>query len=229
MLLALATAAPTKAEHTPDHRYIIVGTVTNDAGDTLCGIEVRAAVIGAPVASDQNRTATTDLFGRYRIQLHIHNGMGDAQPSEIGKGIRVTIDSLGLAQLTSATPNSGDSQGWGAKTIDFTAAGGVKSPGLCTREVALIASGGVGAVAVAFLTWRYVPRPHRSGRVHRELKAVPGVTRARARELKGAGVQSVKELAEVDPEELASSTNLTPKQARLLVKRAKESLNEPKA
>lgn len=220
-LLALAAFAlawaPARAEHEPGHRYFVVGTVTNDLGEPLCGYVVRAADTDLPSA-DSNRTATTDGAGYYHIQLHMHSHTVEPTNNNEGDAILVTVEGTGVSATRLADPNAANADGWGQQTVDLTVPDG---KGRCPN---LALYGGV-AIAVVLpvvgAVWFY-RRPRRAARGSRDLVKVSGVTRQRARELGKAGVRSVKDLAVADPEELSKATNLSPKQARLFVKRAQE-------
>jgi len=221
LLVALAPLAG--AEHDADHRYYVVGTVTDGSGEPLCGVTVRASDVSVGSTLDTNRTATTDGSGRYRIQLHLHGPEVAAEDANAGDTLIVTVEGTSASRTAIALENAANPEGWGQQTVDLSAPDGRTA---CLRAADIAVFGGIGALAaggvVAALL--FLRRPRGGGRTHRELLSVPGVTRARARELEGAGVRSVKDLSEADPDALSRSTSITPKQARLLVKRAEEFL-----
>lgn len=223
--LAVASGPSATAEHTLHHRYFITGTVTDELGRPLCGVTVRAADLTSPNGDgSDNRTATTDGSGVYTIQLHMHDGdaADGAVPSEVNAHIHVSIDGTSVSEAHFATPNGGHPDGWGLQTVPLTAPSGVQDR--CGLGALLVPLGIVLAVALAVIAavWmRRRPRGRGSGSM-KALLAVPGVTRARARELGSFGIRSVKDLGEADPEELSKKTNLTAKESRLLVKRAQE-------
>ncbi|MEK6851864.1 MAG: helix-hairpin-helix domain-containing protein, partial [Candidatus Thermoplasmatota archaeon] len=116
--------------------------------------------------------------------------------------------------------------GWGQQTVDLSVVDGRTS---CLRAVDLAIYGGMAALAAVGLiaaAW-FLRRPRGGGRAHRDLLAVSGVTRVRARELEGVGIRGVRDLADADPEALSRTTSLSPKEARLIVRRAQEG-REPK-
>jgi len=222
LVLLVALAPLAGAEHDSDHRYYVVGTVTDGSGEPLCGVTVRAADVSVASNADTNRTATTDGSGRYHIQLHLHSQEVAAENANVGDTLRVTVEGTSASRTVLAAENAGNPEGWGQQSVDLAVSDGRTN---CLRAADLAIYGGVGALAAggvvaAFLLLR---RPRGGGRTHRELRSVSGVTRARARELDEAGVRSVKDLSEADPEALSKATSLTPKQARLFVKRAGES------
>jgi len=223
MLYVLALAALflplAGAEHEPDHRYFLVGTVTGASGEPLCGVTVRAADVDVASNADTNRTGTTDGSGRYHIQLHLHSPEVAGENANVGDAILVTVEGTSASRTTVALENAANPDGWGQQTVDLSAPEG-RTQCLGATEIALyggVGALGVGGVVAGFL---FLRRPRGGGRGYRELLSVPGVTRARARELDAAGVRDAKGLSEADPEALSKSTSLTPKQARLLVKRA---------
>ena len=219
-----AVAGPAQAEHTSDHRYFFVGSVTTTAGESVCGLEVRAYMEEMAGSPDMDRSAPTDWNGRYAVQLHMHSGYTEeAQPSDSGKTVIVTIDSVGVNESVIVTPNDLNPQGWGQLTVDLEVPDTVKSTSLCLKDVAIYSGVGVGGTAAAVGGIWYVRKPRGgTSRGRRDLMRIPGVTRAKARELEGAGVRSAEDLAEANPSEIASKSNLTAKQARSLVKRAQE-------
>ena len=223
LALALAAVPRAQAEHTPHHRYFITGTVTNDLGQPVCGLVVRAADITAPKEDGSNdRTATTDASGQFTIQLHEHDGIGDAgpPPGDLNNTIRVSIESVGLSQTVKATPIGGDEEKWGQQTLAFSVPTQTRGSCLSLGETALWGGAVIGGIAlIVALVW-LVRRPRRVGRG--DLRKVPGVGRARARELEGMGIKSVVALAGADPNDISRNSNLTPKQAKALVKRASE-------
>lgn len=224
--ILLAAPPPAAAEHTPHHRYFITGTITDNLGQPLCGILVRAADVtdSMPDGSD-NRTATTDGSGVYTIQLHMHDGdtTDGATPSEQGHTIHVEIAGTSVMRMVLATANAGNPSGWGQQSgVDLTAPAGTRDQ--CGLGPVLIVAGVGGGVAFMVLAVVWVRRrPRGVGKgSQKALLAVPGITRVRAREIGSFGIRSVKELAEADPAELSSKTNMSAKEARLVVKRAKE-------
>ncbi len=229
-LMAVFLASSARAEHLPDHRYFLVGTVTNELGEPLCGVTVRAADITKP-SPDNNRTAVTDASGAYRIQLHMHDSFdieanAPRSAHNVGDTILVTIDGTTVSEIRTAVKNTRNPNGWGEQTVDLPAEG---LRGSCPPppDYAKIGIGVGGAAAAAIAIVWLVRRPSRLGRGSRAgLRELPGVGRARARELEGFGIRGVDDLAATSPEKLSAGTTLTPKQARLMVKRAKESLSK---
>ena len=216
-----------RGEHTPSHRYFIVGIVTNELGEPVCGVTVHAADIDQP-ASDNNRTAVTDGSGAYSIQLHMHALIDDetGQTRSVhNEGDRILVTTANASSIVVfADKNTANPDvAWGQQTVDLIAVG---IRGQCPN-LAIIALGiGGVAVAIILIVW-FVRRPRRSGRGSRAgLRKIPSVGRARARELEGMGIRDVEDLAAASPDKLSAGTTLTPKQARLVVKRANEALGK---
>src|SRR3990172_3130605 len=221
-MAALATVGPAAAEHTPHHRYFFVGTVRTESGDLVCGVTVRAYEVNSSGSSDRDRSAATDLSGGYSVQLHMHSGgEPEAQPSEVGAQVVVTVE--GVSKGVTVVQNQGNPDGWGQLTVDLIVPDSVRNRGLCLKDVLVytgLAAIGVVLVVVVVL---YLGRTRRRGmRVRAEILNLPGVTRAKARELQGAGIRTLVDLSDADPDTLARATDLTAKQARLLVKRAQD-------
>lgn len=230
LVLALAVGVvlspAARAEHLPDHRYFIVGTVTNEIGDLLCGVTVRAADIDKPT-TENNRTAVTDASGYYHIQLHMHASFdveANAPRSTHNELDHIRVSTVNASRVVTADKNTKNPNGWGQQTVDLPAQGvrGVCSPPLDLTKVGIgIAGVSGGVVGVVWI----VRRPRRLDRGSRAgLRQLPGVGRSRARELEGFGIRRVEDLATTSADKLAAGTTLTPKQARLLVRRANEAL-----
>ncbi|MBI4416826.1 MAG: hypothetical protein HY557_07580 [Euryarchaeota archaeon] len=227
LALALVLSLPAAGEHTPDHRYYVTGTVTNDLGQPVCGLTVRATDTNTPGVDGTSRTATTDGQGRFLIQLHLHSDEIAGEQSNVGDTLVVAVEGTDVTTTVSAGKNTNNPAGWGQQTVELVVPSSVKEQCLGLEEIALYGGGAAGVLAVAFFGVRFVRSPRRGGRgARRGLMEIPGVGRARARELETYGIRSVEDLAEADPEDLAEETSLTPKQARLLVTRANESLKE---
>ncbi|HKZ63497.1 MAG TPA: helix-hairpin-helix domain-containing protein [Thermoplasmata archaeon] len=227
VLLALsvvtpAAVGPAVAEHTSHHRYFFVGTVRTESGLPVCGVVVRAFVADFEGSPDRDRSASTDWSGAYTVQLHMHSGEeAEAQPSDKDKQVVLTV--AGTSQTVTVVRNQLNPNGWGQLTIDFTVNDTVESLGLCLRDVAIYAAVVVGGVALAVVGVLVLRRRGRGVRhVRADIMKLPGATRSKARELEGAGIRSLDDLSRADPGELAASTNLTEKQARVLVKRAQD-------
>lgn len=219
------------AEHLPDHRYSIVGTVTNELGEPVCGVTVRAADIDQPFV-EANRTAVTDASGAFQIQLHLHDSYDQEfdrprTTHNVGDKIRVSIEGGGPSTIVLAEQGGGDSSRvWGQQNVDLFA-DGLRGTCISPVQLAVIGFGILGAFLAVVFAVRILRRPGILGRGARaDLLEIPGLGRARARELQGVGIRSVEQLAATSPQELAAGTTLTPKQANLLVKRANEALSE---
>ena len=228
LVAAAALGVPARAEHEPNHRYFVTGTVTNELGERLCGLTVRVADISVPSSADTNRTGVTDGAGRYVVQLHLHDAVVEPQNNNIGDTLLVSVEGTSARTTTTAVVNDANPQGWGQRTVDPSVTG---AKGTCPNLL-LWAGAGVGVTfGVIGAVW-LVRRPRRGGggsRVSREILSLPGMNRARARELAKSGIKSIDRLGAADPEELAGKTNLTPKEARLLVKRAQEARDRKNA
>ena len=154
-LAALALAPLTAGEHTPDHRYFVVGTVTDDQGQPLCGVGLHAFAADGELLKE----ATTDDRGAYSMQLHRHNGQGDAQPSQIGQRVTVHLDLVeaNISKTFTLTPNSENPEGWGQATVNFDSIQGVAnrcpSAGLETQSslALLLILGIIAAIVIALL------------------------------------------------------------------------------
>lgn len=221
-LLFGAMAVPSAAEHTPEHRYFVTGTVTDTSGNPVCGVAVSAT--DATVPGSEVRTDTTDGSGRYSIQLHMHSlqAVADQEAATDNEGDTIRVSAEGVSRDVLAVRNGNNPVGWGQQTVPDLTVSGV--PDRCGWGGLVLPLGIVAAVFLSLLAVVWLRRRPRKlgGGPSKALMGVPGVTRARARELGSFGIRSVKELAETDPKDLSKNTNLTPKEARLLVKRAQE-------
>src|SRR3972149_340467 len=157
LIIVLATAVllspGVRPEHREDHRYFIVGTITDEFGEALCGATVRAADIDKP-SPDNNRTAVTDSSGGDRIQLHMHDDYDleanvARQVHNVGDRILVTVEGSTPSAVITAQKNAGDPDGWGLKTVNLVA-GGLQGSCLGFVQLALIGLGVVVAVVAVF-------------------------------------------------------------------------------
>ncbi len=215
LVLVLASSLAVEAEHEPSHRYIVTGNVVLEDGSPACGVAIQAA----------DRTATTDLGGRYRIQLHLHDS---TVPGENDEGLLITVRVVGstLAKTTTALPGPSD-DGWGESEVDFAV------PAELAKECvapALLAGLYIGipaaVVAGAALTYFRLVRPWWQSRpATPPLLSLSGIGKGRVREFHNVGIRTVDDLARAEPEDIAQRTSVGRKEAKRLVKRARDALS----
>lgn len=81
------------AEHEVNHRFTIVGAVTDSGGNPLPGTEVKASDNTIGVSG----TAVTDSGGNYRIQLHLHD-------ENLGDSLEVSVEGITYTGLVAFNP-----------------------------------------------------------------------------------------------------------------------------
>lgn len=69
LLGLLALAGPARATHEPDHRFIVIGFVTDDAGRGLAGVPVVVTRVKTGLA----HPTRTESDGLYFIVVHLHD------------------------------------------------------------------------------------------------------------------------------------------------------------
>lgn len=218
MFILLSAALPyVLAEHEPSHRYFISGYLTQEDGSPACGVAVEAS----------GRRATSDYRGWYRIQLHMHDATVDPVSNDVGTYIEVRIVDTSIVKTTTAVPSDIE-DGWGESRVDFVVPAGLSRE--CVNP--LVQAGiyaGVPLAAVAGLSIAYlkVLRPWWTQRsIGPSLSSITGIGRARLQELNRMGIRTLEDLAQADPAEIARQTSIGKKEAKRLVRRAREKLEE---
>jgi hypothetical protein len=221
-LLVLASSVP--AEDDPNHRYTIQGRVTDAAGVPACGLQVEAEdVTNANVNPASSRPVdVTDAGGRYLVRLHLHDpNLGDEiRVRVVGTDVEETIranfdptdpvtervhplDLVVPGELAQACPNP---------VVEFFAANGI----WLGATVLVLGGGYVG------LRWLSGHRPAPAP----TLRDIPGIGGSRMETLRGAGIRTVRDLAEADPKAIARETSISLKEAKRLVRKARERLGD---
>lgn len=224
LLVVLAALLPAAAEHEPSHRYFVSGRVTLEEGGPACGVTIQAAKLG----SADIRSGATDASGRYRIQLHLHSPEVAGETSDEGATLQVRVVGTNLVQTTTAVSGPA-TDGWGERQVDFRVPSSVA--GECISPLALAGLYvGVPAGVLAGLSLAYVKvlRPWWVRRsIAPTLTSLTGIGRARQEELKALGIESLEDLAAAQPSQIANGTSIGKKEARRLIRRAREALQEP--
>ncbi|MFQ5986817.1 MAG: helix-hairpin-helix domain-containing protein [Thermoplasmata archaeon] len=224
LVLGLGVLHPAIATHTPQHRYLVTGLVTQEDGSPACGVSVEARKVAAGTAVTR---AETDFQGAYRIQLHLHSDeavrAGEATSSDEGATIEARVTGTSLTQTAIAT--AGPSQdGWGESRIDFRVPVGTSEA--CANpfvQAGLFIGIPIAILVAASVSYFKVIRPWQLRRsVAPSLSSLPGIGKARLQELKGIGIRNLEDLAAATPDEIARGTSIGKKEAKRLVRRAKE-------
>ncbi|MFQ5838242.1 MAG: helix-hairpin-helix domain-containing protein, partial [Thermoplasmata archaeon] len=215
-LLFLTTNLQTVlGEHTPSHRYFVSGYVSQEDGSPACGVVIQA----------NERTSATDYRGWYRIQLHMHDETVSGSDNDVGETIEVRVVGTAITKTTTAIHSQID-DGWGESRVDFEIPTGLSEA--CINPLVQAALYvGIPAVAVVGLSLVYfkLVRPRWLLRsVAPSLSSLPGIGRGRLRELGRMGIENLEDLAGADPSEIARQTSIGKKEAKRLVRRAREKL-----
>ncbi|NIN66522.1 MAG: hypothetical protein GTO63_17900, partial [Anaerolineae bacterium] len=190
LLLLLGGLPAAYGEHEPSHRYFVSGFVVYDGGMPACGITVQA----------EDRQATTDSRGWYRIQLHLHDGTVSPTENDVGKSLVVSVVGTGISKSTTATPSQADN-GWGESRVDFEVPSSIT--GVCTNP--LLQAGlyiGVPLAVILGTSVAYIKllRPRLQRRPSSpSLSSLPGIGKGRERELRNMGITTVQDLANAQP------------------------------
>ncbi len=218
--LILVMAMPGyRGEHEASHRYFVSGYAVQEGGGPACGLTVQA----------QDRTATTDHRGWYRIQLHMHLE-GDAASgteSDVGSTILVRLVGTEISQTTTALPSSLE-DGWGESSVDFQVPQGL-SEACVSPAVQIALYVGIPLIAVAGLSvtyFKFIKPLWLSRQRAPALSSLPGIGKGRLQELKRMGIETLEDLAATDPSKISQTTSIGRKEAKRLVRRAREKLGE---
>ncbi len=103
---SLLCVSPLHAEHEADHRYVVSGQVTDDAGKYRKNVTVSLEHKGG-----QKKSATTDGSGRYEVLFHLHNdNLGDeivVSVGEVQKNLTISFDPEDGVSFRGITVNFG--------------------------------------------------------------------------------------------------------------------------
>lgn len=220
LLLPLATF-PAAGTHEEGHRYYVSGRVTHPDGSPACRVPVLIIPVGRASAEGE-----TDTEGRYRILLHLHDSTVAGEASDEGITIEVSVPEAD-PKTTTATPGPAP-DGWGESVVDFRVpadvGGSCQSP---LVQTALFV--GVPGVLLLGFAFAYVKvlRPWMVRRsVAPTLTSLTGIGRARQEELRSIGIESLRDLADATPARVANGTSIGKKEARRLIRKARERLAE---
>ncbi len=175
----------------------------------------------------EDSRATTDDLGQYRVQLHLHDATVSPTQNDEGRTLVVRIVGTGISKSTTATPSQAD-DGWGESRVDFEVPASLA--GECVNPL-LQASFyiGIPVAAIAGTSFAYLRliRPRLQGRPRSpSLSSLPGIGKGRLRELRGMGIETLQDLAKASPSEIARTTSIGKKEAKRLVRRARDAIQE---
>lgn len=191
--------------------------MVDDGGTAACGVTVQA----------EDRQAVTDSRGWYRVQLHLHDGTVSPTENDVGKNLLVSVAGTGITKSTTATPSQAD-DGWGESRVDFEVPSSVS--GECTDpllQAGLYIGVPVAVVLGTSITYVKFLRPRLQRRPSSpSLSSLPGIGRARERELRKMGVETLQDLADAQPSVIARNSSISQREAKRIVKRAREKSQE---
>lgn len=227
-------SAPAAATHEQDHRYFVLGTVTNLTGVALPGLTVRVSTPGATTYDPNNPeiTGVTDSNGRYRILLHLHH-LG---PPQEDSGVEIIVTVGDVTKRAAATPTalppgeSSETTAWGYTTLDFQ----IDQPGPAPLKdailgipiVTLVAGIAVVAGATAAIYHFGKTSGRRSqlanaARARESVTKLPGVGRATSERLRGAGIETIPQLKKAEAAELSQQMGVSEGEAEKLIRKAR--------
>jgi hypothetical protein len=217
LLLLSTSILAAQGEHDPSHRYFVAGYVTTEDGSPGCGVVIQI----------RDRRVTTDYRGWYRIQLHMHDETVNAVNNDVGATLQVQVVGTSLVKTTTAQ-HSQLEDGWGESRVDFEVPSELSDPCISPLvlagtyvgiPLAVIAGGVVAYIKVVKPWWLQRATPP-------SLSMLPGIGKGRLRELRAMGIETVGQLAEAAPSEIVRRTSISKKEAKRLVRRAREKLGE---
>ncbi len=209
ILALLAFAGFAAATHLPDHRYHVQGTIVDSFG--MPGMFVRVDLADLSDPSVPASAGSAGFGGDYSVLIHLHN-------NNVGDQIRVTVGGQSVVIIAEFDPTDGLTARFSPR-LTFTIA-----PGANLVPYILI------ALAIAIPLWlvvrRYAPVGRLRTRAKHGLDAISGIGKAREKELKALGIDSLNRLAGADAAMIADNSSFTPREAKRVVRRAEALVEE---
>ncbi|MFQ5552117.1 MAG: helix-hairpin-helix domain-containing protein [Thermoplasmata archaeon] len=207
--------------HDPDHSYYVSGRLTHENGSPACGVAIRAG----PDRDGNSPSGFTDHEGRYRIELHFH-GPNAPPPNDEGATFQVQVPGTGVTRSSTVTAGPAD-DAWGESRVDLVVPAGTGGECVAPTNPLALAALYVGiptAALVGFsIAYVKVVRPWWNRRATTStLASIPGIGKGRLPELRAMGIRTPEELARAQPAEVARETSIGKKEARRLIRRARE-------
>ncbi|MFQ6013112.1 MAG: hypothetical protein ACE5LS_05660 [Thermoplasmata archaeon] len=205
----LALAALAGATHEADHRFHLHGSVVDSFGMPAMFVRVDVRDLTDPAVPPA--AGTTGLNGGYDVILHLHS-------NNAGDQVRVTVGGQSVVITAQFDPDDPTTERF-SPSLPFTI-----PPGANLVPYVLL---GLAVVVPLFLVARrYAPVGRVRPRAKLGLDAISGIGRAREKELKSLGIDSLEKLAGTEPSVIAAKTSLTPKEAKRVVRRARALVEE---
>jgi hypothetical protein len=206
LLLILALLALTgfaAATHQPDHRYYVQGNIVDSFG--MPGMFVRVDVVDISDPLVPASAGSAGFGGDFSVLIHLHS-------NNAGDQIRVTVGGQSVVIIAEFDPADAATQRFSPR-LPFTIA-----PGANLVPYVLI------ALAIGIPLWlvvrRYAPVGRPRARAKRGIDAISGIGKAREKELKALGIDSLDKLAGADAATIADNSSFSLKEARRVVRRA---------
>lgn len=209
LALLLAFSAAAFATHEVDHRYHVRGIVVDSLG--MPAMFVRVDVRDLSDVSVPPAAGTTDFSGGFDVITHLHN-------PNLGDQLRVTVAGQERVIIAQFDPSDATTERL-SENLAFTIPAGANLVPYTLIVLLLV-------VPALFVYRRIAPRGQIRRRSKLGLDAIPGIGRARQRELKALGVDSLEKLATTETVLLADRTSLSLREAKRVVKRAQTLLEE---
>ncbi|MFQ5907343.1 MAG: helix-hairpin-helix domain-containing protein [Thermoplasmata archaeon] len=202
-ILVLASLAA--ATHLPDHRYHVHGSVVDDLGMPAMFVRVEVQDLTDPTVPVA--VGSTGFGGGYDVLLHLHN-------HNVGDQVRVTL--AGQSTVINALFDSNErTMERFSPSLPFTIPAGANIVPYLLIALAI-------AVPVVLVIRRYAP-PLRGPRSRAKpgIDSIPGIGKAREKELRAVGINNLERLADAEATDIADRTSFSLKEAKRVVRRAR--------
>ncbi len=209
ILALLAFSGFAAATHFADHRYYVQGNIVDSFG--MPGMFVRVDVVDISDPLVPASAGSAGFGGDYSVLIHLHN-------NNVGDQIRVTVGGQSAVIIAEFDPTDGDTERFSPR-LPFTIA-----PGANLVPYVLIAPAIV--IPLLLVVRRYVPMGRPRARAKHGLGAISGIGKAREKDLKALGIDSLNKLAEADAAMIAGNSSFSLREAKRVVRRAEALVEE---
>ncbi len=216
-LVAFLLLQTVSATHEEDHSFTVSGTVISTNGYPVADVLVEAVDI--TYENDSYTSGKTDRAGKFSLVMHIHDDQfGDT----------ILIRAANITKDIIADFTLGDDETHrGVEGIEFIVSPDVgievvESPNeepksIPIQYIAMI----VGVILVILLVAQQLLNRKATRDRKRSISRISGIGKSRLRDFKAAGIYSIDDLLDADPNEAAKKTGMDQKTIRVFQKKGR--------